>query len=478
MAHELTFGYLQTKNQKRKTNWRIYDPENYNVETLFNRLDTYLKDVSDQLKKNISDPLKAYTKELWIRNQHPVSEFSVNARNHLLSVIKDELERQFDSKTACDAIEQFQQYPVIQTGPHCQLLAEPSTFYTSIFSAIGAKSTNQKFFFNYTCSTITLDGACKHGPGWLNIDDNHVNIFNLSRKALARTSVCSAPGPVSFAMKTDSQNLNEKGDKFYKNLIELTDLGEFDSIPEAFRIGNLYLWKKWSQHDTPMPLYFDDNVMAKLLRSHLTDPQSFVYKLLFSGTLLNTVQEKLIIESKTPTGNMLPNPRIFFLSPRKNKMRNMVLSGKVLKEYGNEGGNSIQFSQESLLKAIDERVLFPGLFLIFLMISLLPNVKVFGGLHQLAYYDLWRKILIEFCRENPGKYADEFTFELENNYNNGFGFHVLEDSIPIHNLLYSQDEGNQINQLIEHYSGKSLWNSSRSLAALRTYPRWGSLLCN
>ncbi|WP_320200605.1 hypothetical protein RMR16_024580 (plasmid) [Agrobacterium sp. rho-13.3] len=291
---------------------------------------------------------------------------------------------------ARQASQQIAGAPVLQTGPHCHLLVEPDAFYTHLFSVLGLTAHSLRWNICYSCSTVKFTEKSKKGPGWLKLGDDVVNVFGLSRSRMDPSSICGFNGSVRFELsipKSD-KSITPKVARL-KGMLPDTS---FSSAAEAIKAANQILWQRFSCPAQRL-LQFDDIDVADLVADHFEDPASWLSSHftgcgLFPQSILHAM-DKL---NSGPWAGWIRQTTDFFWGLQDGRIFPLRLDEGSLK-----GGPSLnfdaRFDPENIAACLRQRKLVPNLLMTFLVISILPGVRVLGGCRQAVYYPLMRHLV-------------------------------------------------------------------------------------
>lgn len=285
------------------------------------------------------------------------------------------------------ASHQLASAPVLQTGPHCLLLPEPVALYTHLFSLIGLEAHRLEWYITYHVSTVSFAEKAKKGPGWLWLEGDALNVFGLPRRRMDSSSVCGLSGPYRFAL-SNAHGQTVPNAAAAHLLAELPS-GEFASAADAIRNANQMLWRRKLASSVKL-LQLDDLDIADLVADHLEDPASW----LSAGFIRNRAVTEGVLDTidqlnSGPWKGWVRRTTDFFWGSDKGRIVPLRLQDNVLRTK-NRADFEVQFRPESLVAALRHRVLVPSLFMVFLVTSIMPGVRVLGGCRQVIYYPLMR----------------------------------------------------------------------------------------
>ena len=277
--------------------------------------------------------------------------------------------------------------PVMQTGPHAMLLVEPDAFYTHLFSLLGLTAHGRQWHITYSVSTSAFKESAKKGPGWLRIGGETLNVFGLPRKRLIGSSIACLDGPYRYAFSNSRHEIAPNASAA-RLLAELPDVG-FPTGSEAIKIGNQALWH--GSFAAPLNLLqLDDFDMADLIADHLDDTQSWLSVHFFGGgRAAFSILDETDRLNTGPWAGWIRRTTDLFWGLEKNRVVPLHLVDGTLRSIRSPSFE-VRFNPESLATALRERVILPGMFIAYLVVSILPGVRVLGGCRQTVYLPLMR----------------------------------------------------------------------------------------
>lgn len=283
----------------------------------------------------------------------------------------------------------FQRRRVLQTGPHLLLLLDPEAFYTHIFSLLGLSAHGSPAYVSYSVSTMSLVERTRKGPGWLTVDGKAINIFGLSRSRMVGYSLLTELGPYRFEL-TPAEPDGEG-----ETLARLRDLlpkRRFEKPAQALKAANLSLWPQlFGDHFAFLQL--DDEDVADLMVDHLSDGVSWVRTRLFENPRLVSILLEVTDQlAASPWAGWFTRGTDFFWSYENGKRVPLRLEGQELVHQAS-GAKVSHFAPDDIVARLLNRSLIPNMFLAFLLLAILPGVRVLGGSHQPIYYPLMRYVV-------------------------------------------------------------------------------------
>lgn len=415
-------------------------------------------------------PLHAYASVVYdvdpFRSERPERNEAMNRLSKCIE--RAALRAGFEAEDARNASLQILASPVLQTGPHCLLLIEPDAFYTHLFSLLGLKAHGRKWHINYCVSTTSFMEAGKKGPGWLQVEGESLNLFGLPRRRMDGRSICCLNGPFRFALA------NPKGEAAptasAARLLADLPTDEFPSAAEAIKGANQALWRR--KFASPVNLLqLDDFDIADLVADHIEDPQSWMSRsFIGDGAVAKWILDAIDGLNAGPWSGWIRRTTDLFWRMESDRVVPLRLQGNTL-ESGGSSSFQIEFSPDSLAKALRAREILPSLFTVFLVISILPGTRVLGGCRQTIYYPLMRH-LASIGFELSG--AQGLLNALQKDYRPGlWGHRVLkpDGGDPFQEL----ELAGGVSPLIAKYAQLSLQEASGDLASFTRDPIWADL---
>jgi hypothetical protein len=171
-----------------------------------------------------------------------------------------------------------------------------------------------------------------------------------------------------------------------------------------------------------------------------------------------------------PFGRFLPNATDYFWGIREQRVRKLVLENGQLIEPDKPHGLSIPFERPHLRQALLDGVLLPDLFLTFLVLAILPRVRVVGGLRQIGYVALFHSILLAALDETAPEERD-LAAELQVR-ENAWGTRVIDEKVSVREQLADHPEGALFADLLRQYRSRTLAEATDNLRLVRENARW------
>ena len=174
----------------------------------------------------------------------------------------------------------------------------------------------------------------------------------------------------------------------------------------------------------PLQTYVElEAIATPLLREEIRDPGSLIANLLFDPRMRKCMQEVVTPEGTPVSGLLFRNAD--------DKGRKSLLDLTPDGELTGTGWHGEEFryraDAEDLCRLLDEKRIFPGLFLIFIIIGLERGITWMGGMFQSQYLPVWQRCLVRTLEEGGLKTESELFASYEcDGYISGPAFMAYE----------------------------------------------------
>ncbi|WP_244508031.1 hypothetical protein [Mesorhizobium sp. ORS 3428] len=426
-------------------------------------------EVARDIKQNWNAPVSDYARHLWRPVARPASGPAIAARSILREVLHQRLDAIMQPQQIGRALEEFEHRPVIQSGLHCLLLMDRITFDALLLAWLGAVENGLSAFFGFMGTTMTMETIGREGPGWLDVGDDKINLFGMGRHKLCRKSACVA-GPVSLNKRALEAVGDEADTSRWLDTLLASQDKVFETAADALTALNEDLVANWDRSTMALPVFIDDRLAAAAMARHLQYDGSLLSRLLFEPARRKRLERALQETASRPFGRFLPNATAYFWGIRDERVRKLVLENGHLIEPDRPHGLSIPFERTHLKQALLEGVLLPNLFLTFLVLAILPRVRVVGGLRQIGYVALFHSILLAALDKNAPEERD-LAQELQVR-ENAWGVRVIDEKISVREQLAGLPEGALFPDLLRRYRLQTLAETTDDLKLVREDARW------
>lgn len=432
-----------------------------------------LRRLCPEVGRDIGDhwraPLASYAAHLWRPTAAPTSRIGMAARAILRDTLYERLLAELSPTKAALALAEFDGRAVVQAGLHSQLLLDRITFDAFLLGWLGAVENDLSAFFAFTGATVTLETVGREGPGWLTVGSGHINIFGLGRHKLCRQSVCAA-GPVSLNKRALDTLALSIGEASWLNvLLDCAD-ESFATAADALATLNTDLASAWDGAAAARPVFFDDRHAALVLARHLEDEDGLLTQLLTDPDRRRRLEQALERAASGPFGRFLPAGTAHFWGVRDKRVRKLIVENGGVSEAERPNGVSVPLDREPLIDALRRGVLLPNLFLLFVVMALLPRVRVLGGFRQIGYVPIFQSVLLEVLDRNAPE-ERQLAKELRDR-ENAWGMRVIDEPGPVHEQLAGMRAGSALPELRRRYQKMALREVTNDLRLMRESSRW------
>ena len=426
-------------------------------------------EVVRDIEQNWNAPVSDYARYLWRPVARPGSGPAIAARSILRDVLHRRLGAIMQPEDIGRALDEFEHKPVIQSGLHCLLLMDRITFDALLLAWLGAVENGLSAFVGFMGTTMTMETIGREGPGWLDVGDDKVNLFGIGRHKLCRKSTCVA-GPVSLNKRALEAAGNETDVSRWLGTVLASQDKVFGTAADALTALNEDLVANWDPSGMALPVFIDDRLAASAVARHLDDDGNLLSRLLTQPARRRRLDHALQEAASGPFGRFLPNTTDYFWGIREQRVRKLVLQNGHLIEADRPHGLSIPFQRQHLRQALLDGVLLPNLFLMFLVLAILPRVRVVGGLRQIGYVALFHSILLAALDENAPEERD-LAVELQVR-ENAWGMRVIDEKISVREQLAGLPEGALFTDLLRQYRSRTFAETTEDLKLVRENARW------
>ena len=444
------------------------------VSSVFQAMERICPSVAHDLQMNWSHKLSDYIDQVWKSPPSCQSAISITARQTFYSALRRfPLLQKIDHDTA---IAEFDNAPILQTGPHCQLFVNDIDFNALLFSWMGSRHHNLNYTFILNSATRTLQWSKSCGPAWLNLSSSSINLFGMSPKKMSKMSVCAPSTPITYRKELIENNLSQIAQEEQEGLIKLFSVinpTPYPNMISAFTSPNLELINKCDIKGEVSPIILNDYFTSYVVAEHLQQTDGIIYKLLFTEQKrikLNSLIEGL---KNTPERTFLKESTQYFWGMRDNKIRALIIyNGFLLEEINDEEKKiKIPFNPEAIYSALYEGRLIPNIFLSFIVLSLMPQIRVIGGTRQIAYFPLIQHLLCELLDKHI-PVEDDLREELQTNKLNTWGTYLIRHTLTPLQWLGKLPAGNELASLSDYYLNQPLSDVTQQLAIFKDHPKW------
>ncbi|WP_132047081.1 hypothetical protein [Curtobacterium sp. PhB136] len=281
---------------------------------------------------------------------------------------------------------------VLQTGPHHRPALDDDYFPTLVMSSIGQAATRHALNIMFNCSSVTLEERARRGPGWLRMaGEPPTKVFATPRRMLAKRSMAVASEPLGLT------------DEFVETLTRFgtaPNSREPDAAREMIARSNREIITRTDADLGTTTLLFQEPLVTQMIIEHL-ETDSLLRRLLTDGRLssLGAALHRL----DGPLASFLPLGTDLFWAVSRGRVRPLRLRPE--RQLGNPE-TTWELNPASVVRGLQSGTLVPGLLLCFLVLSLLPVLRVIGGAYQIAYHQLFQEAFLDQLDESRSDERD------------------------------------------------------------------------
>jgi hypothetical protein len=312
---------------------------------------------------------------------------------------------------------------------------------------------------------------------------NRVNVFGLSRGALARTGVCGLVEPVTYRLELPEGAQGAQLAARLPYLIRLRELlvgRTFEGADAAFRGANALLWEDWGADRMAKLVVINDDFFRRLVAAHLRAP-TVLRTLLFCPERRARMAAAAERVRARYGGAFSSDATDLFWALRDRRLRPLRLAGGALREHELAGGLragvdsvTVPFRPDVVADGLEAGTLFPNLFVIYGAGSILSRDRVLGGLRMVGYYPQFHEIYLESLDPGSGEeraLAEDLRAERAHRWCmavHGASEHPLE-------RLSAQLPAPDAAAMIAADASRSLRELTGGLRGFRRHPEWSAI---
>lgn len=431
--------------------------------------------VAARLTEDLHKPFSSYLLNAPSPVRPPVSEACIFARETLVNVMARRVSPTGNPKLMEEFRSEFNDQPFINTAPHCQFFVERNTLYSVFLSWARASILGSKFAVVSSTANIKLSLNKPFGANQLPLGGGSVKLFSVPRKDRDAT-VLSLQSEVRLDI-TELNKLVDAGDEpsaskadFVRSLVPQNVIG---SAREAIAAFNDTFLNQVTGQSGPRLIIYDDILKFELFRNHLVQSRSIMSRIIFGYGTLARLEREMGKVRRGPFAEFLPRSESLLWIMRDGKSRPTTVTESHVVDL-TDATFKISLKQDAITQAVESGVLLPGMFLYFLMCSILPRVVVGGGMRQIGYYSAYYKLAADFLsNEKIGDAA--FYDDLMSGAAHCLWMFVVDCfDDPLDEIIRSSDT--LFPRMLQSLLGQSLTSAARDFEIFRSYGPWSALL--
>lgn len=395
-----------------------------NLDTIWQAIWARRPILGEIMAKHGEQNLFDYTKDFLDVNKSPLLDAR---KEELFAVVGDLSQERFGKEIADGVVEQLRTMALVSTTDHHATLQHPFFLNSNIVSSLPCVEAGNvlKYSIVFSFASTSLNNASAFARGLLFHGDKKgsqslqkLSFFGDKEKMavtygmrpFTREDLDRALEQLGKKERTGevtpdrAEGVRELIEKFYAT----PDILNTPDLCAQLAKVNLNLWPEFFHpyNDTiPDLIYLEIETIVRelLIRYHFKNPDSAIYQLLFNPDYAPLVLKHFngipgAFSTEKNWGTYL-----FWALDDKNHRVHMHLDedGKTLaSDYRTR---TSPMTPEGLTKALEEKTIFPGMFLCYLLVSLYYGVKCLGGFCQVSDLtrtkEAWGNFLREIGRE-------------------------------------------------------------------------------
>jgi hypothetical protein len=232
---------------------------------------------------------------------------------------------------------------------------------------------------------VSLQSKNGVGPGWLEFKGIRYNLFDVSRKVRDATVVCGKQGTWSF------DSLLASGQPEVRAIAERLVSIRARSPQEAILQANRILMGDGARTGGTTPVIITDTDVGRLVAKHLCDG-GFVAEMILDK-MSRARLLKAIDDFQDRLRLVLPFSTDLFWVIHQGRRFSVEIVDEQATVPGADAPLGFPLRKDELVARLNTGEIVPSLFLVFVVLCILPGCVCFGGHRQMAYVEVFIKLL-------------------------------------------------------------------------------------
>ena len=431
--------------------------------------------VASDIREFYDEPVRAYAAHCFAEPNRITSKISNRYRHVVAEALRTQNQQLYGTADYDAMIDEHiaRGFPLL-TAPHCQLYWDPMAFWAFMLAWVGTLEIKRTLVPIFNTATVTLSS----GAGFLATSAGRCNILNVGSSKLAKISVCYAPrdmrfNPCAFEKAADVADESER--RIIKH-VQAHITKEASDFADLTNRINASLMTSLTDKDLKI-LPFDEALVARVLITLIRTPDEIVWPMLFTETGRTRWKRAIEKVREYPCGVFISTNTELFWARRNNRICRLRLLNDTLIPADEDKARlaPIRLEPETIMERLHRSELIPGLFLCFLVISLLPQLPAIGGTRQIGYLEAFILILKELLDQKETDQETKIS-ELMNTRLSYWGAKVIENKPEILQILGRDSVDRALDRIAEEViGGTTLGEISGKLRAFSEHPKWSQL---
>ncbi len=399
----------------------------------------------------------------WFASRHRME-------NPSFELLCEELVDGLGEVNASSCISSLQTLPLIHSGPHPRVLLDGHTLDNLVLATALARYAGATHIFWYAETGVSLTQRDRSGPAWLETCGNSELILEIPRSK-RQHSVAALDGEARFKIPNTWMTSTDPIATTFRLAVDKSGSVSWNRFSEALinLNGNLFS-SLWCERSVQL-VQLDSHFAARLICRHLRAGGTPVCSVLFEPESARYWSVARSRANEAGAHFFTTSNTDYFWLLRDGRRRALDLrAGRFIeRESGLETG--IESDTESVIDALQQGRLIPGLHLMFLAVVWLPDVMVSGGPFQLAYEPLLRREAYTAIKNGGGHMA---ATDFGNSPATQLMFHLL-DRRRINEAVPFDGTTQYVPRLLELLSQSNAADLIGELAAVFRSGRWADI---
>jgi hypothetical protein len=343
---------------------------------------------------------------------NPVPQLEAR-RPELFAVVQKLLSQRLSARVADEVVEQLKKYPLVSTADHHGPINNPFFVNSNIISGIpyvtGAPG-KLKYLVDFSFASISINNSSFPRGIEFNSDiEGTVRIplfpdklkmgVAYSMRSYTREELDRALDNVkskereTHISKQKSDAMQDYMEKYYG---DPEVLGAKDFSSQITKLNYLMWPSLFRDGEVPNLIYLEiETIVAELLQQyHFKDTESLIHKFLFDPNYYKLVLR--CFEGIDGAFSVDEGRGSYMFWALDDKCRRVALHLKEGRLVSNNGEYDFAYTPEGMAKALENKQVFPGMLLCYLIIALYYGMKCLGGFSQVHDLTLTKEAWMEF----------------------------------------------------------------------------------
>jgi hypothetical protein len=316
--------------------------------------------------------------------------------------------RRLDAPAPAQIAADFLRRPFLQLADNSRVLYDVETFLNNYMSYIACREAHVATLLTQQCSTTKLlsEGAGPVGPAFVELDADVYQVFAESHNVL-RVATPSTLRDAEVSLEPLGHKVPGYVHPPLPSAVDQFRGAVFGSAADAIVGMNDAIWRNLRMKAKQPLFFFTEELSCDVVAEALRDSGGAVYRMLFDPDVRETFLAKKRKLVGSPPNLVLRDSTDFFTYRDGVRLRPLRIDGGIFRDAKSGAELELRLDPAALVRALDDRDVFPDLITAYAALVVLPGVTALGGPSQHEYLPVIQSILLETHRENAFMSAAE-----------------------------------------------------------------------